>query len=338
MTTRPCGLQSDDMRPDAGAVTTGQAGPVLPAKAPPDAAARARHAAEVEWPTLALLAAAYAVWALGTTWAAALWLPAGILLVAVSGALHSSLTHEVVHGHPFRNQALNAALVFPALTLAVPYLRFKDTHLAHHNDAIITDPYDDPESNYRDPQVWARLPEWQKHLLGFNNTLAGRLLVGPAIGQWAFMAADWRAIRAGDRRVLLGWALHVPAVAVVLWWVGAVAAMPWWAYLLSVYGALSILKIRTFLEHQAHEKPRARTVIVEDRGPLSFLFLNNNLHVVHHMHPRVPWYRLPALYAANRARYLARNDSYRYASYGEVFARYFRRAKDPVPHPLWPRG
>ncbi len=31
-------------------------------------------------------------------------------------------------------------------------------HMAHHRDAILTDPYDDPESNYLDPAVWARLP------------------------------------------------------------------------------------------------------------------------------------------------------------------------------------
>ena len=37
-----------------------------------------------------------------------------------------------------------------------------------------------------------------------------------------------------------------------------------------------------------------------------------------------------------RERYLAVNDGYVYRSYGEVFRRYFWRAKDPVPHPLWP--
>ncbi len=68
---------------------------------------------------------------------------------------------------------------------------------------------------------------------------------------------------------------------------------------------------------------------------LAFLFLNNNLHVVHHMHPRMPWYRLPGLYRANKARYLGRNGGYRYDSYAEIFRRYLFRAKDPVPHPLW---
>jgi fatty acid desaturase len=50
----------------------------------------------------------------------------------------------------------------------------------------------------------------------------------------------------------------------------------------------------------------------------------------------VPWYRLPATYRANRDHYLRRNEGYLYRSYAEIFARYLLRAKDPVPHPLWP--
>ncbi len=289
----------------------------------------------VEWPTLSLLVLCYGFWILGTTWLAGVFLPAGIALTMLAVALHSSLSHEIIHGHPFRSDRVNAALVFPALTLCVPYLRFRDTHLAHHVDAILTDPYDDPESNYLDPEVWERLSPFVRRVLAINNTLAGRLLLGPLVGQIAFMAADWRAIRAGDRRVLAGWLWHIPALVPVILWLWAVAQMPVWAYVLSAYGALSILKIRTFLEHQAHERARGRTVIVEDRGPLALIFLNNNLHVVHHMHPRVPWYRLPALYFGNKARYLSRNEGYAYPSYGEVFRRYLWRAKDPVPHPLW---
>lgn len=299
----------------------------------------ARHfRALVEWPTLMALAFTYLAWALGTTVAASAWLPLGIVVTALAAALHSSLTHEVIHGHPFRSRRLNALLVFPALTLAVPYLRFRDTHLAHHQDSILTDPYDDPESNYLDPDVWGRLPTVIQAVMTINNTLAGRLLLGPLLGQIAFMADDWRAIRAGDRLVLRGWLWHVPAVGIVLLWLWLVADMPFWSYAVSAYAALSILKIRTFLEHQAHERARGRTVVIEDRGPLALMFLNNNLHVVHHMHPAVPWYRLPKLYFDNRDRYLKRNEGYRYKSYGEVFRRYLFKTKDPVPHPLWRRG
>lgn len=294
-----------------------------------------KRSAPTEWPTLLLLAGCYAAWALATTWLAALWLPAGIALATLAIALHSSLSHEMIHGHPFPDRRVNEALVFPALTLVVPYRRFRDTHLEHHRDSLLTDPYDDPESNYWDPAVWQGLARWQQAILRVNNTLAGRLLIGPAVGTWAFTLSDLRAIRAGRAGVLSGWLWHLPALVPVVLWLGHVAQMPVWAYLMSAYMGLSILKIRTFLEHQAHERARGRTVIIEDRGILAFLFLNNNLHVVHHMHPRMPWYRLPGLYQENRARYLGRNGGYRYGSYGEIFRRYFLKAKDPVPHPLW---
>ena len=82
-------------------------------------------------------------------------------------------------------------------------------------------------------------------------------------------------------------------------------------------------------------KARARSVIIEDRGPLALLFLNNNLHAVHHKHPKVPWYLLPDLYRREAARFTHLNDGYVYRSYGEIFRRYFFQRKDPVPHPLW---
>ncbi len=290
--------------------------------------------AAVEWPTLAVLAGSYAVWAAGLFVLAPLSLWLAVPVVALTAALHSSLTHEAIHGHPTGSAMVNALLLAPPLTLLVPYLRFRDLHLAHHRDEFLTDPYDDPETNYLDPAVWDRLSPAAQRLLRFNNTLAGRILVGPVLGLWTFIRADLRAIRAGDRAVARAWALHLPAAALVLWWV-TLSPMPLWAYALALQFGFGVLKVRTFLEHRAHEKARGRTVVIEDRGPLAFLFLNNNLHVVHHMHPRVAWYRLPALWRARADHYLARNDGYRYASYAEVFRRHFLRAKDPVPHPLW---
>ncbi len=289
----------------------------------------------IEWPTLGLILLSMVLWVVGIVWASALWLPLGIVLTGFALVLHASLTHEVLHGHPFPSRRVNEALMYVQPGLAIPYLRFRDLHLAHHQDARLTDPYDDPESNYLDPAVWARLPRWRQRLALFNNTLAGRMLIGPVLSQIAFMTADWRAIRAGDGQAALGWVVHVPGVVLVLCVVWA-APMPIWAYLLAAYGALSVLRIRTFLEHQAHERASGRTVIIEDRGILAFLFLNNNLHVVHHMHPSVPWYRLPALYWTNKAHYLTRNHGYVFGSYAEVFRAFFWRRKDPVAHPLWP--
>jgi len=295
-----------------------------------------RRAYRFEWQTLALIVACYAGWAVALFWLSGVSVILAVLVAALSIVLHSSLQHEVLHGHPFRSAFANAALVFPAVGLFIPYLRFRDTHLEHHRDQNLTDPYDDPESNYLDPGAWDRLPRALQVVLRANNTLLGRMAVGPLISQVSFMVDDARAIGRGDGRVALGWGLHLLGVALVLWAV-ALSPMPVWAYVIAAYLGMSILKIRTFLEHQAHERVRGRTVVIEDRGPLAFLFLNNNLHVVHHMHPKVPWYRLWALYSSDRDRYLKRNEAYRFTSYSEVFRRYFLRAKDPVPHPLWRR-
>jgi fatty acid desaturase len=135
--------------------------------------------------------------------------------------------------------------------------------------------------------------------------------------------------------VLLGWLWHLPAAALPLWWTLQVSALPLWAYLVAVYLGMSVLKIRTYLEHRAHELSRGRTVIIEDRGILALLFLNNNFHAVHHSHPQISWFDLPGFYAAKRARFVQMNEGYVYRSYAEIFRAYFWRAKDPVPHPLW---
>lgn len=291
----------------------------------------------VEWGTLALIMACYG------GWLAALWLLPGVslgltvLALGVMAALHSSLTHEALHGHPFRSRWLNEALMFLPLSLAIPYGRFRDTHLAHHEDEALTDPYDDPESNFQDPAVWARLPGWRKMLLRVNNTLLGRVVLGPLVGQVCFMVGDWRLARWGEPGIVRDWILHVLGLVPVIWMVWLSPA-PLWAAAAGAYLGLGLLKIRTFLEHRAHETARGRTVVIEDKGPLAFLFLNNNLHIVHHMHPGVPWYALPRLYQARKAEFLAANDGYIYRNYLQIFRNYLLRAKDPVPHPLWQQG
>lgn len=291
----------------------------------------------VEWPTVWLLIATYGVWGVATTWVYAASPMLGVLLAGVAIAQFCSLQHEVLHGHPFANRTLNEALVFPALTVTIPYGRFRDTHLAHHHDPDLTDPYDDPESQFMDPAVWARLSAPWQAVLRFNNTLLGRMLVGPLIGNMLWLRSEMRLLMAGNRRAQRDWLLHCGGLFLLALWL-ATAQMSVGAYLLAAYLGQSLLKIRTFLEHRAHEAPRGRTVVVEDRGPLALLFLNNNFHAVHHCNPTVAWYRLPALYAANRKSVLARNDGYVYRSYREVFAAHFLHAKDPVPHPLMAAG
>ena len=103
-------------------------------------------------------------------------------LMVLCRTLHSSLSHEALYGLPSRNPHINALLDFPSLSLLVPYLRFKDLHLARHKDEFLTDPYDDPKSNFMDPDLWHSLPKPVKNLLSKNNTLMGRIVIGPLLG------------------------------------------------------------------------------------------------------------------------------------------------------------
>ena len=151
------------------------------------------------------------------------------------------------------------------------------------------------------------------------------------------MLSDIRQICAGRRDVLQDWLWHFLAAALVIWIVMA-AGYPLWAYFIAAYGGLALLKIRTFAEHRAHEDVQARTAVIEDRGFFAFLFLNNNFHFVHHMYPHISWYALPGLYRAEKEKFMQRNRGYIYKNYRQLFAQYFLRSKEPVPHPLWPRS
>ncbi|MDB4198370.1 fatty acid desaturase [Ascidiaceihabitans sp.] len=289
----------------------------------------------IEWPTVFLWLACWGLWLLGVfVLPMASMLLAGVVLTLVLVS-QSSLSHEALHGHPFASRRVNDGLAIVSLGLLVPYIRFRDTHLAHHIDERLTDPYDDPEANFYDPAVWARMAHWQQQIMQLNNTLLGRMLIGPLISQVMFMRGDWREMRQGNRAIVGAWGIHLLSSALVIT-VVVKSPMPIWIYLMCCYFAMSVLKIRTFLEHRAHQYSTARTVIIDDKGPLAFLFLNNNLHAVHHLHPQVAWYNLPRLYRDNTDSYDRFNEDYNYRSYAQVIARYFVKAKDPVPHPLWP--
>jgi fatty acid desaturase len=288
----------------------------------------------VEWPTVGLIAAVYAV-LMGLVWfhASLPWwviLPVG----AYCAALYSSIQHEVLHGHPTGNRLLNEAMIFAAPSLWLPYARYKQTHLAHHNDANLTDPRLDPESYYLLPEAWAQVTGIRRLLYQVNHTLAGRMLIGPAISVIRFWSSEFRDIMNGNRETLRAWAWFALSAGVTLWFVVWAAGMPFWQYyLLIAYPGISLALVRSYCEHQAAEAVDHRTIIVEASPFWSLLFLNNNLHVAHHARPALAWYKVPAFYRAERDRLIAQNNGYLMKGYGEIFGRFFLKAKEPIPYP-----
>jgi fatty acid desaturase len=290
------------------------------------------QSAPIEWPTIAVMALIYLV--LGSiVWfhASLPWwviLPIGAYFACV----HSSLQHEVLHGHPTRSSLVNEALVFLTPTFWLPYQRYKDTHLQHHNNENLTDPEKDPESFYLLPDGWALLPGIKQVLFQFNQTLGGRMLVGPAVGIIRFWSADLLGIARGDIHKTKAWGVFllscILTLAYVIW-----CGMPVWQYLLLVaYPGISLALVRSYCEHQASEQIDHRTIIVECSPFWSFLFLNNNLHLPHHERPALAWYKLPGYYRSERDTMIAQNNGY-VMSYARMFQRYFFSAKEPIAYP-----
>jgi fatty acid desaturase len=288
----------------------------------------------VEWPTWLALAGVYLTFGIVTYFHAELplWVvtPIGAYVVA----LHGSLQHEALHGHPTRNALINELLVFPALSLWIPYRRYRRLHLTHHRNDYLTDPQEDPESYYLDPQAWGRTSSALKWLYTVNNTMLGRFLLGPAIATARFVAAETRLMLKGESEVILAWALHGLSIALLWIWVSAICGMPFWFYVGGIaYWGNSLTMMRSYAEHRAHDAPGCRVIIVESNPLMSLLYLNNNLHMPHHELPRLPWYKLPSYYRANKERLIEENCAYLMRGYGELARHWLIRPKEPVAHP-----
>ncbi|MCB1377731.1 MAG: fatty acid desaturase [Alphaproteobacteria bacterium] len=288
----------------------------------------------VEWPTILLIAIVYLVIAgivyfhQHLPW----WvmMPVGAYCVA----LYASLQHEILHGHPTSNRVINESLLFPTLHFWLPFGRYKTTHLQHHNDPDLTDPSRDPESYYMLPEHWAALPGIKRSLYDFNNTLFGRMLIGPAVSGARFWSSDFRAMSSGNKEIRRDWTWFALSALISVCFIWGVGGMPMWQYLAFIaYPGVSLALVRSFCEHRAAENHEHRTIIVEASPFWSLLFLYNNLHVAHHTRPGLAWYKIPAFYRAERDRLIAKNDGYTMNGYGEIFRRYFFKTKEPVPYP-----
>jgi fatty acid desaturase len=250
----------------------------------------------VDIPTLAVALAVYGGYVV-LTWFfrdLPIWIAAP--LGAVWLTWHGSLQHETIHDHPTSSRRLNSRLASPPLSLWIPYRIYRATHLQHHRHGgrHLTEVSRDPESFFLPPGTLLRSGSLRCAVYLANCTLAGRLLFGPALAVFRFWAAETRKVLAGDRRCRIIWARHAIAVAMVLLWTAGVCHIPVAVYvMLIVYPSISLSHLRSFAEHRADPEPSLRTMAVEAHPLWALIFLNNNLHIAHHAHPKLPWHQLP---------------------------------------------
>lgn len=283
----------------------------------------------VETPTWLLIVGIYAVWCLILSLYTYLHPLIWTMLMSPILALFGSMCHELLHGHPSDNQTLNDAIGTPPLSL-YPYFYYKWTHLKHHRDENLTLPGIDPESFYVCPKKWAQIQRWQQILAWVNMTLAGRILLGPARSYLTLARQLMTDLNSKDASVKKQWFIFLLSVVFLLMIVVTLFKVPVAMYLLAVYFGHAIISLRSFNEHQTHQDSNHRTVLVESIFALNFIFLYNNLHVVHHRYPGLSWYLILAEYQNNRHNYHQSNGGFYYSGYRTWLQFLFRPIASPI--------
>ena len=291
-----------------------------------------QHPRRVEWPTIAVAVAVWALWAVLVFAHRSIPTPLLLLGFAVSNAWYMSLQHEVIHGHPTPWRVVNAVVAWMPLNLWLPFSLYRDSHLVHH-EADLTIPEVDPESYYVTPAQWAAAGPFKRAVLMASRTFVGRMVLGPAIGPTRTVVHEMRRALT-DAATARVWVAHVVGAAAVGWVVFGIAGVPVWQYLVGYcYLGMSVVLIRSFAEHLAVPAPATRSAVVRSGWFFGLLFLNNNLHHTHHARPAAAWYRLPALTDEIGSEALAAQGAGLYRSYGEVMRRF---AFHPFPGPVNP--
>ena len=253
---------------------------------------------------------------------------------------YGSLQHETIHGHPTSSRHFNSRLASLPLALWLPYGVYREIHLRHHyrDGQYLTDPIRDPESYYLHPGALRGAGAARRAVYRARCTLAGRMLLEPALAVAALWRDELHRLRSGEWQRAALWLRHACGVTIVLAWVVGVCRIPLAVYVgLMVYPSMSLTQLRSFAEHRAHADPTLRTASVECSAPLALIFLNNNLHVAHHAHPSLPWYELPQAWrrirsSANGSRAIASGLVYR-RGYLDILRRYLFRPIITVEYP-----
>ncbi len=239
------------------------------------------------WPTVLLSLTAWTVQ--GTA-----------IALAVSGRLHPALavaigtlaayvqftvTHDAAHRAVSRRPLLNDAVGWvAAAALAAPFAAFRKIHLHHH--AHTNDPAEDPD-------FWVVGRSWP-------GTLARFFTTWPHYYRFYFtrlVAKDGVLLQTVAGILLL---LAVLGASFATGHLGA--ALLYWV-LPAQLAVAALALLFDYLPHRPHtERGRLRDTVAIDvetaaaRRLLDTGFLAQNLHLLHHLFPTIPWYRYRRAY------------------------------------------
>ncbi len=245
------------------------------------------------WPTLLLLPAVFALHGLG--WLGCLrwgWSPwVGALLNTVAAYLAFTVHHEAAHGN-IDGRKGGSGLAdevcgwLSGVFLLAPFPAVRVLHLRHHG---VTN---DPET---DPDMWVAAQGPVR--------LALRCVTILPHYYWQFLFGPTRQTKSAREALpaaLVGMLGLLALLAATLW--AGVGGWALWLWVGPAFAATGLLAFAfDWLPHVPF-KSRERflnTRIIESRA-LAWVLLAQNYHLIHHLYPRVPFYRYVACFERMR--------------------------------------
>lgn len=246
-----------------------------------DTTAWRRHAGFVAWPTLLFSVTVLVAWV-----AVAVLAWRGILGWAITFALQTLLAylaftpmHEAAHGNiAGRSKQLKGVERLlgwlSGLPLVAPYPAFRKLHLEHHGHT--NDEEKDPDFWVADASRWRVLLRCITLLPHYYWRIFVSAVRSPASRDVATLAALFVYAASAVGLSVAGHGAWVLAA-----WIGP-------ALLAATFLAFAF----DWLPHQPHDdRSRYRNSRILLFPGLGVLLTNQNLHLIHHLYPRIPFYR-----------------------------------------------
>lgn len=261
-----------------------------------------RYAGGLAWGTIGLSVALSATWVAifvaGAAGALPLWvgLLANTIVAYGFYTVHHEATHGNIGGQPGVSRLDRVLGRLSAVPLTLSFDGYAPFHLAHH--AHTNHPERDPDHAVAGSPLALPL----KWLLGVLLVPLVRALpwLGPALAARLGLPQPTPALQAPADRLrrfeqLCLLVLIVGAFAGV----GRELLLLWW--LPGRLSALILMVVFQWLPHHPHQHTdRYRNTRVRRFPASSALLLLQDHHLIHHLYPRVPWFRYGALFRAVR--------------------------------------
>lgn len=257
---------------------------------------------QVSWPTVALFAGALTAFGLSTWAALTATLPSAVTIVASAAAIFVLFTvlHDASHYSISRHRWVNVTLGRISMLFVSPLISFKSfafIHIEHHRN---TNDGDNDPDHFVSAAPWWQVPfRFAIMDVPYLRFLARNLKSRPRS----------ELIETAALMTLTGVAVITAASTGRLWMLAVVYLIPERIAMFVLAWWFDWLPHHDLKDTQQGNRYRATRNRVGAEWILTPLLLSQNYHLVHHLHPSIPFHRYIAAWRRNENAYLDRDPA-----------------------------